>query len=68
MWPNLQETADLVTFIKEIFNGKLHFLYSIIRGSQSRSQEFLALHKYIYRVNKIVERMENLIILKGINS
>ena len=25
---NLQETADLVTFTEEIFNGKLHFLCS----------------------------------------
>ena len=25
MWPNLQETADLVTFTKEIPNGKLRF-------------------------------------------
>ena len=25
MWPNLQEPADLVTFIEEILNGKLHF-------------------------------------------
>ena len=29
MWPNPQETADLVTFTEEIFNGKLHFLYSV---------------------------------------
>ena len=28
MLPNLQETADLVTFTEEILNGKLHFLYS----------------------------------------
>ena len=28
MWPNLQETADLVTFTEDIFNGKLHFLCS----------------------------------------
>ena len=28
MWPNPQETADLVTFTEEIFNGKLNFLYS----------------------------------------
>ena len=28
MWLNPQETADLVTFTEEIFNGKLHFLYS----------------------------------------
>ena len=26
MWPNPQETGDLVTFIEEILNGKLHFL------------------------------------------
>ena len=25
MWPNPQETADLVTFTGEILNGKLHF-------------------------------------------
>ena len=25
MWPNPQETADLVTFTEEIFYGKLHF-------------------------------------------
>ena len=28
MWPNSQETADLVTFTEEILNGKLHFLCS----------------------------------------
>ena len=28
MLPNLHETADLVTFIDEILNGKLLFLYS----------------------------------------
>ena len=28
MLSNLQETADLVTFTKEILNGKLHFLCS----------------------------------------
>ena len=29
MWPNAQETADLVTFTEEILNGKLHFLCSV---------------------------------------
>ena len=29
MSPNLQETADLVIFTKEILNGKLHFLCSV---------------------------------------
>ena len=28
MWPNPQETSDLVTFTEEILNGKLHFLCS----------------------------------------
>ena len=28
MWPNPQETADLVTFTEEIINGKLQFLWS----------------------------------------
>ena len=26
MWPNPQETADVVTFTEEILNGKLDFL------------------------------------------
>ena len=30
MWPNHQETGDLVTFTEEILNGKLHFLFSVI--------------------------------------
>ena len=30
MWPNPQETADLVTFTDEILNEKLHFLCSVI--------------------------------------
>ena len=29
MRQNPQETADLVTFAEEIFNGKLHFLCSV---------------------------------------
>ena len=28
MWPNPQETSDLVTFTEEILNGELHFLCS----------------------------------------
>ena len=30
MWPNHQETGDLVTFTEEILHGKLHFLFSFI--------------------------------------
>ena len=30
MWPNPEETADFVTFTKEIIDEKLHFLCSEI--------------------------------------
>ena len=30
MWPNPQETVDLVTYTEEILNGKLHCLCSVI--------------------------------------
>ena len=30
MWPSLKETADLVKFTLEIFNGKLYFLWTLI--------------------------------------
>ena len=33
MWPNPQETADLVTFTEEILNGKLHFLCAVFIDS-----------------------------------
>ena len=43
MWPNLQLSADLVTFTEEILNEKLHFLYSAI-------QKFLTIFvKTLYR-------------------
>ena len=29
MWPNPQSLLDLVTFTKEILNGKLHFLCNV---------------------------------------
>ena len=42
MWPNPQETADLVTFTEEIPNGKLHFLCSAaIRLRESWSSNLI---------------------------
>ena len=35
MWPNPEETVDLVTFTEEILNGKFHFLCSAIMLSSS---------------------------------
>ena len=29
MWPDLQETADLLTYTEKMLDGKLHFLYSV---------------------------------------
>ena len=29
MWPNPQETEDMVTFMEEILNEKLHFLCNV---------------------------------------
>ena len=30
MWPNPQDSANLVTFTEEILNGKFHFLCSVV--------------------------------------
>ena len=30
MWPNPQETADLITFTEEIFNEKVHFFVQCV--------------------------------------
>ena len=35
MWPDPQETADLVTITEEILYGKLHFLCSENRSNGS---------------------------------
>ena len=32
MWPNPQETVDLVTFTEEILNEKIHFLFIVGTG------------------------------------
>ena len=41
MWPNLQETADLVTFTEEILNAKLHFLCNANTTLKFKTQEIL---------------------------
>ena len=40
MGPNPQEIADLVTFTKEILNGKLHFLCSAVRTTGTTKLDF----------------------------
>ena len=39
MWPNRQETADLVAFTDEILNGKLHFCAALISTKQAASRQ-----------------------------
>ena len=38
MWPNPQETADLLVFTEEILNEKLHLLCSYFRWQQHASE------------------------------
>ena len=38
MWPNPQFPVDLVTFTKEILNGKLHFLCSVVSDIYDTTQ------------------------------
>ena len=51
MWSVPQETADLVTFIKEILNGKLHFLFSMQCVKRARTLSFSGLHFAAFRQN-----------------
>ena len=59
MWPNLQGTADLVTFIEEIFNWKLHFLSNgaswgnrLVFTTRSASWLCLCLGSYVCALKK----------------
>ena len=36
MWPNPQFPADLVTFTKEILNGKLHFFVQCLLSTEMK--------------------------------
>ena len=37
MWPNPKFPADLVTFVEEILNRKLNFLYSVLNKSKFKN-------------------------------
>ena len=61
MWPNPQETADLVTFTKVILNEKLHFLCknqkvgipSFIRSIRGHTYPPIRKRYYTEQVNSI---------------
>ena len=52
MWPNPQFPAGLITFTKEILNGKLHFLWSVYRKSYLIVCVSLELSDSIHRLRK----------------
>ena len=54
MWPNSQFPADLVTFTKEVLNGKLNFLLSVNYAFIKYKQKFE--EKINYRGNSVKER------------
>ena len=41
MWPNPQETADLVKFTEEILNGKLPFLSSECKVAHEPGETYI---------------------------
>ena len=45
MWPNPQETADLVTFTENILNGKLHILCSVCCAIPVFSHQYISTQK-----------------------
>ena len=47
MWPNPQETADLITFTKIILNGKLHFLCSDWRRGCNKGHFYILSKTYL---------------------
>ena len=54
MWPNSQFPADLVTFTKEVLNGKLNFLLSVNYAFIKYKQKFE--EKINCRGNSVKER------------
>ena len=53
MCTNPQETADLVTFIEEILNGKLHFLCSETSSKLNKELDLLW-SWYLYNLATLV--------------
>ena len=62
MWPNSQESMDLVTFTEEILNGKLLFFFATlylrcldwfsVAGTQKNLSEFMNLFAQKVTVSK----------------
>ena len=61
MWPDPQETADLVTLTEENLHGKLHFLFSDIWNiCVCLTRDFLLVHTVYQFVGTVqVENYKN---------
>ena len=55
MWPNPQETADLVTFTEKIFNGKLRFLCNVAARSKWTKQNIILPKETIFRKYVLID-------------
>ena len=53
MWPNSQKTVDLVTFTKEILNGKLHVCAVISPNFVPQLNLDLNLSEFCFHIVKI---------------
>ena len=63
MWPNPQETADLVVFTEEILNGKLQFLCYGARDISVKHRVFKVLYSNKWankKCTKFTKKMFNM--------
>ena len=61
MRPNLQETADLVTFTEEILNGKLHFFTVIVFGKETNlSNKYMVNNRNTRKCCKICSKLSTI--------
>ena len=55
MWPNPQGTANLITFIKETLNGKLHGFYSVyvfFGGVLVQCCQYILFSHFVFPISK----------------
>ena len=59
LWPNSQETADLVTFTEEIRNGKLRFLSSESKTVMAKcvSVSYLIIFFYVSEFQDVLRKV-----------
>ena len=56
MWPNPHFRADLVTFIEEILNGKLYFLFSVFEEDPDKDPGLFMIERNQRLVNSSLSK------------